>query len=71
MIDFSLEEALRRLAQRMQLSEDDREKMRALPFNPRTVDRPRKPSMKHMFSRFSAKYVKKEPSPGLQMGTGD
>jgi CRP-like cAMP-binding protein len=37
--EFSLDEALRCWAQRMQLSEDDRESLHALPFNLRTVER--------------------------------
>jgi len=37
--DFSLDEALRCWAQRTQVSEDDRESLRALPFSLRTVER--------------------------------
>ena len=39
MIDFSLDEALRRWANRMQLAESDSEGLRTLPFNLRTIDR--------------------------------
>ena len=39
LIDYSLDDALRCWAQRMQLSDDDRESLRALPFNVRTVAR--------------------------------